>query len=102
MSKIEFDAVPATAKELEDKFINELAGGNGGVARRVAHSILTHSSDHFYNQEMGEKAAEAWLSAIEPLGEYIKMMKVHLEFMEAAQARTFAILQYHSEQSELA
>ena len=97
MEKIEFDAVPLSMEQVEKKFINELANGHGGVARRIGLAVLSKSSDHFYDQDMTDEAAEAFICSVGSLGAYIDLLGAHLEMMESARARITAILNYRLE-----
>ncbi len=91
---IQFEAIP-NVEQIEQKFMQELANGEGGVTRRVALTVLSQPSEYYYNQAMDDETRQAFLSSIDSMTVYIDLMKLHLEMMEAARARVFAVMKYH-------
>jgi len=95
--QIQFEAIDLSAKSIEDKFMNELAKGNGGIARRVALAMLNKSSDELYKLSLDEETSEAFLENIEAITNYLSLMESHIEMVRSGQARIFAMLQFHFE-----
>jgi len=46
---------------------------------------------------LDEKTGEVFLETTESIGNYLDLLKSHIEMMEAARARIFTVLGYHFE-----
>ena len=72
----------------------EEAAQSFGVWRRTALSTLAQNSDRMLRELADEKTAEAFLDAVEGIGEYLIWLRAHTEGVEAAHARIFMVLNY--------
>lgn len=95
MDRINFEALPQTAEQLEGAFINNIVNGGGGVNRRTAFAFLSTPTENLYNNFKDEDTAEAALNVFECLSEYIDSVKSFSQILESAQARIMAVLSHN-------